>query len=134
VIVVDSSVWIEGFRGNPLVSLELGRLIELDLVALVSPVRLELLSGSSKGDTVKLRRLLSALPTYVPTITTWKQVESWVALAAKAGHRFGIMDLLIAATAQENSAAVWSLDEDFERMAKLRLLKLHRPRMRGSSY
>jgi predicted nucleic acid-binding protein len=130
VIVVDSSVWIEGFRGDPPVSLEIGRLIDDDLVALVSPVRLELLSGSRKDDTIGLRRVLSALPTYVPTTATWKQVESWVALAAKSGHRFGIMNLLIAATAQENSAAVWSLDEDFERMAKLRLLKLHRPKVR----
>jgi predicted nucleic acid-binding protein len=68
VIVVDSSVWVAGLRGEPRVSLELGRLSENDLVALVSPVRLELLAGSRANDTVRLRRVLSALPTYVPGV------------------------------------------------------------------
>jgi predicted nucleic acid-binding protein len=130
VIFVDSSVWIAGFRGDPPIRKELTRLIDDDLVALATPVRLELLAGSRRGEVGRLKRVLSALPTFAPQATTWKRVESWIEVATKAGQRFGVMDLLIASTAKEQGAAIWSLDGDFERMAKLRFVKAHRPRKR----
>ena len=39
--------------------------------------------------------------------------------AADAGHRFAVIDLLIAALAHELTGLIWSLDGDFERMARL---------------
>jgi len=129
VIVIDTSVWVEGFRGAAPIQTELGRLIDADLVALVSPVRLELLEGCRAAERVQLGRVLGAVPTFVPLPSTWTRVEDWLRVAAKAAQRFGVLDLLIGATARENRASVWSLDSDFERMAKLRLIKLHRPRV-----
>jgi predicted nucleic acid-binding protein len=131
VIVVDSSVWVAGFRGDRHVTKELTRVIDDDLAALAIPIRLELLVGSRRGETGRLKRVLGALPTYIPLATTWRRVEGWVDLAAKAGQRFGVMDLLIASTAKDHGASVWSLDDDFERMAKLRFIKVHRPRNRA---
>ena len=129
-IVVDSSVWVAAFRGDPVTARELARLLDADLAALVSPVRLELLGGSKPKDYAQLRRVLGAVPTLVPSSATWRQVEAWVEKSKRAGHRFGVMDLLIGATAAEQRASVWSLDADFERMATLRFVKLHRPRAR----
>lgn len=132
-IVVDSSVWVAAFRGETSVSAELTRLLDDDLVALTSPVRLELLGGSTPSELPRLRRVLSAIPTFVPSLAVWKKLESWAEKGARRGHRFGVMDLLIGATAEENRASVWSLDSDFERMAKLRFVKLHRPQRRRRS-
>ena len=127
-IVIDSSVWVAGFRGDAQIAKELSRLLDEDLAALTSPVRLELLSGSRAGEYGQLKRVLGAVPTYAPSAQTWQRVESWVAIAKKVGQQFGVMDLVVGSTAKDHDAAVWSLDDDFERMAKLRFIKLHRPR------
>jgi predicted nucleic acid-binding protein len=47
-----------------------------------------------------------------------------VTRGAAVGHRFGVADLLIASLAADHDAALWSLDKDFERMARLRMIKL----------
>lgn len=123
---VDSSVWIEFFRGrDQTVVAELRRLLDSDLVALPAPVRLELISGVSRTEAVRLGRLLSALPLLVPAPTLWAKLETWVGRAKRAGQRFGAMDLLIAGIADDNDSAVWSADADFKRMSRLGLVRLH---------
>jgi predicted nucleic acid-binding protein len=53
-------------------------------------------------------------------------MENWTTLSVKKGRRFGMGDLLIAAISAENEAKVWSLDEDFSRMAKMKWIRLFR--------
>jgi hypothetical protein len=79
------------------------------VVALAVPVRVEILSGASVADQVRLRRLLSALPLFSPTESTWERMESWLVAASRAGQHFGVADLLIAALAVEQSARVGGL-------------------------
>lgn len=126
-IVVDSSVWVAAFRGDKSIVPELTRLLDEDLAAMTSPVRLELLGGAQRKELPQLRRVLGAVPTFVPSPADWSNLEGWVEKAARAGERFGIMDLLIGATASGHRASIWSLDADFERMARLRFVRLHRP-------
>jgi predicted nucleic acid-binding protein len=129
VIFVDSSVWVASFRsaaGGE--ARHLALLLEDDLVGLPSPVRIEILSGASAQDRLRLRRVLSALPTFYPTLATWERMEGWLDRASAAGQRFGAMDLLIGALAAERGAAVWSLDSDFRRMEALGLVELYHPR------
>ena len=68
---------------------------------------------------------LSALAVAYPTDETWTLVERWVTDAAEKGQRFGVGDLLIAALAAERNALVWSLDGDFERMERMKLIQLY---------
>ena len=67
----------------------------------------------------RFRRAVTALPLAVPTEDTWRLVERWIDDAADAGQRFAVVDLLIAALAHELTGLIWSLDGDFERMARL---------------
>jgi len=126
VILVDTSVWVEAFRrAKSDKAIHLRELLDADQVALVAPVRVEILSGASAAELPRLRRVLSALPLHLPTLETWDRIDEWVERSARAGQRFGVADLLIAALAAQHDLAVWSLDVDFERMAKLDFIRLH---------
>jgi predicted nucleic acid-binding protein len=127
-IFVDTSVWVAAFRGrDPRAARALEALLDDGLAALAGPVRLELLSGASSATHRKLRRVLGALPVFHPGLDTWATVESWIERAVAAGQRFGVMDLLIGAIAAERGGQVWSFDDDFVRLARMRLVKLYSP-------
>ena len=127
-IVVDTSVWVAAFRDSDGVAARvLRQLLDADEVALAVPARTELLSGASRSDRPALRRALSALPLLYPTDDTWVTIDGWVTRAADAGQSFSLGDLLIGAVAAEIDARVWSLDADFERMQKLKLIERYTP-------
>lgn len=125
-IVVDTSVWVAAQRKpSSDTATTLMALLDADEVALALPVRLELLAGVAKADRRAFQRAFSALPVLVPTEETWLPLDGWVARAADAGQRFAITDLLIARLADEIGGLVWSLDSDFERLARLKLVRMY---------
>ncbi|HEX5136647.1 MAG TPA: PIN domain-containing protein [Planctomycetota bacterium] len=123
---VDTSIWVDAFRvaGGSNAS-HLRDLLDSDQVALAIPVRIEILSGASRADRARLRRVLSALPVFSPVDATWTRMEEWVDRAGDAGERFGVGDLLVGSIAADRDGDVWSSDRDFARMARLGLVKLH---------
>lgn len=123
-IVVDTSVWIAAQRQTQ-VEKVLRELLEADEVAVALPVRLELWAGVAKHDRKAHLVAFSALPQLVPTEATWRPLTDWIARAADAGERFTVSDLLIASLATEIGGLVWSLDKDFERMERLKLVSLY---------
>ena len=128
-VAVDTSVWVAVLRSRAAPeAAALEALLDADDVILPEPVRLELLLGAPARERAHLRRILSALPIAYPADETWTLLEGWAGDAVDAGQRFGVGDLLIGALASERSALVWSLDRDFERMARLKLVSLYDPR------
>jgi predicted nucleic acid-binding protein len=127
-IAVDTSVWVQAFRSRESSEAShLDRLLDGDAVLLPIPVKVELLSGSSKHGLPKLTKLLSALPVLEPRSSTWVLALKWAEEARNRSQRFGFGDLLIGAIAAEADAPIWSLDEDFVRMNRLGFLKTHEP-------
>jgi predicted nucleic acid-binding protein len=128
VTLVDTSVWIASFRSPdgeaaPL----LRKLLDDRDVGLAAPVRIELLIGISRREQSRFRLALGALPLFYPGASEWQTIEDWVETASTVGERFGFADLLIAAIASERGFPLWSLDQDFKRMARLGWLKLFEP-------
>ena len=125
-ICVDTSVWVAAFGDSAgREARHLAYLMRRNAMVLSSPVRVELLAGASGESHGPLRERFSALPQAVPDQATWDRIEEWLATAVAAGQRFSLADLLIAATAAERNAPVWTLDADFERMQKLGFVELY---------
>ena len=123
-IIVDTSVWIAAKRSDR-VRAVLEGLVEADEAAMPLPARLELLAGTPRKDRRAFLESCGGVPQVVPTDETWKPLRGWVERAADDGQHFALSDLLIAALAEEIGGLVWSLDKDFERMEKLRMVRLY---------
>jgi predicted nucleic acid-binding protein len=125
-IVVDSSVWIDTYRRPQGRNAEVLRtLLAADEVALPWPVRFELSSGVSKRDRPALLRGLSALPLLYASDETWALLDTWLPAAGDRGRRFTLPDWLIAAMACEIGGLVWSLDDDFAEMERLKFVRCY---------
>jgi predicted nucleic acid-binding protein len=127
VIAVDTSVWIEALRQPRSEEGSVLRgLIDADLVVVPVPVRTELLISTGGRTRERLGRTLAALPLLYPTDRTWHTIDEWTAHAGERGERFSLGDLLVGALAADQQALVWSLDDDFQRLATLGLVTLYR--------
>lgn len=127
-IFVDTSIWVAFLRGRDAALVERMRaLLDTEEVALAAPVRVEILAGVSRRDLPRLRRLLEAFALFLPTDETWHLIDEWLDRASRASQRFGAMDLLIGALAAQQKSPIWSLDRDFERMARLGLVERYVP-------
>ena len=78
--------------------------------------------GARAGDRIKLGKELKGLPLLYPTDESWRTIDSWTERAARAGITFGMGDLLIGVLTADIGGLVWSLDNAFERMEKLKLV------------
>jgi predicted nucleic acid-binding protein len=126
VIVVDTSVWISALRspGSPETAILRG-LLDADEVGLAAPVRSELLMGVGGAKRQSLSAALGALPVLYPSDETWRTLDAWSERASAAGQFFSLGDLLIGILASDAGALVWSLDRDFERLARFDLVRLY---------
>ncbi len=132
-VFVDTSVWVEGLRGQPETTrVELSAILDEDRVAIAIPVRIEILSGASRLNFRRLRDDLLALPTFYPSRSTFEMIEDWVRASVERGERFGFGDLVIAAIASEQRGKIWSRDKDFARMSRMGFIQLFQPVPRGA--
>ena len=126
-IFIDTSVWVQFFRGKDSVLIqELRLLLDRDVAALSVVSWLELLSGVRAQEKPRLSRVLSALPRYFPKEKTWLRVESWIEEGVRKGQRFSATDLMIASIAVDQEGLIWSLDSDYARMENLGFIRRYR--------
>ena len=118
-LLADTSAWHRS--RHPEVAAEWRRLLDDDLVATTTPVRLEVLfSAQSARDYDAISGELDALHQLdcdVPALTRALEVQRRLAHSRPLHHRVAVPDLIIAAVAEMSGAAVWHYDHDFDRIA-----------------
>jgi predicted nucleic acid-binding protein len=127
-ILVDSSVWIDFFSASPgRAGRELRRMIEdVEPFALAGVVVTEVLQGLTR-DVNRIESFLSMWDLLEPRgFSTYREASAISRLARSKGISLTTIDTLIAATALEHQASLFSLDNDFARIARITALQLHR--------
>jgi predicted nucleic acid-binding protein len=134
-VLVDTSVWSLVLRRkskdlNPvgrLTAAEWSELVREGRVQLIGPIRQEILSGLRHAQQfAELERRLSAFPDAPIDTTDYVQAARFFDLCRTRGITGTPIDLLICAVAHRFGWAIFSLDEHFQRYAKVLPIKLHR--------
>jgi len=128
VILVDSSVWIDFFNSSPARGgAELRRLIEAsEPLFLTGIVIAEILQGLT-SDPAPIERFLAQFDILEPKRSnTYRNAAAIYRAARVKGISLTTIDTLIAAIALEHGAYVFTLDQDFARIARLTELELYR--------
>ena len=126
-ILVDTSVWVEFFSSSPReAGNELRRLIgDAEPVVLTGIVVAEILQGLRRH-LARVEHYLSLFDRIEPRgFATFREAAAIYGSARAKGVTLTTIDTLIAAIAREHSATVFTLDRDFERLARIIRLPLH---------
>jgi predicted nucleic acid-binding protein len=125
--LVDSSVWIDFFSPQPgRAGKELRRMIaDAEPFAIAGVVVAEILQGLTR-DVAQIERYLTMWDILEPAgFSTYRDAAAIFRLARSKGISLSTIDTLIAAIAIDHRAAVFTLDKDFSRIARLTNLPLH---------
>lgn len=124
-VLVDSSVWIDYFRGNGNTD-KLDFLIDENILAVNDLILAELVPFLKMKNQYKLINLLNTVRKLELNIV-WDQILEFQYRCLKKGiNGVGIPDLIIAQNAIQNHCHLYSLDNHFELMKnefKLTLIK-----------
>lgn len=118
-VLVDTSVWIRFFRHpNSAEAMALDELLSVAAVATCAPIRAEVISGAPTLRAFRqLQDRFGALVDLELPHDVWQRLEEQRFTLARRGYQASLVDLMIALTAHAHHAALWTLDEDFQRIA-----------------
>ena len=129
-ILVDTSVWSQALRRHaqaaaPIVD-ELRALIDEGRVAIIGPIRQELLSGiRSRTAFEQLRDHLRSFEDEVLTIEDFERAAEHFNACRARGVQGSNTDFLICAAAERRGLPIFTIDADFVRFARLLPIELH---------
>jgi len=113
-LLVDTSIWIEYFRGRlpDAAAIELG--LGQGTVFVTGPILAELLQGvRDAGEAEQLRRCIDAIPYEECRLEDWLAAGEAAFALRRKGMVIPLTDLVIAMVAKRIGAAVYSLDKHF---------------------
>ena len=114
-VLVDSSVWIDFFRGVPEARKRLDPLLVAGRAAICGPVYAEILSGArERGTFDRLARVLLSQRRLEAPPSAWEEVAETRFSLARQGLQANIIDLLIALTALHSGHSLLARDRDFQ--------------------
>jgi predicted nucleic acid-binding protein len=126
-ILVDTSVWIDFFSSSPgRAGAELRRMIEeAEPFALTGVVVAEVLQGLTR-DAKPIERYLAQWEMLEPRgFETYREAAAIYRAARAKGITPTTIDAVIAAIALDHNASVFTLDQDFSRIARITRLALY---------
>lgn len=127
-ILVDSSVWVDFFSSCPgRGGAELRRMIdENEPFAITGLVVAEVLQGLTR-DSAPIERFLAACDFLEPPgFETYRATAALYRAGRSRGVSLTTIDTLIAAIAMKHRATVFTLDQDFTRIASIANLAIYR--------
>lgn len=137
-VLVDTPIWSAALRrrtradDDPAVA-ELMSLIEDGRVAVIGPVRQELLSGIREpAQFEKLRDNLRAFPEVEIIRDDYEEAAAFYNRCRAKGIQGSNTDFLICAVAARNELSIFTTDEDFRYFTRVLPIALHRPAARRS--
>ena len=123
-ILVDTSIWIDYFKGGQSSS-DLDVLIDENLVVINDLILTELipyLRIKNQLTVIKLLREISRIPLRI----NWDEIIEFQVKCLKIGaNGIGIPDLIIAQNAKANNCNIFSLDKHFRLLKKLIKVNLY---------
>jgi predicted nucleic acid-binding protein len=113
-ILVDTSAWIEFFRGRDPVASKVDAALETNDVAICGPVITELRRGiRSRSDRARVLPLLAACHLLDQPTSLWEEAGDIGFSIGRRGVTVKTLDLLIAAYAMSHDVPLLTLDRDF---------------------
>ena len=126
-LLVDSSIWIDFFRGKPDVVRRMDAALDHDRVAVCGPIVAEVLSGTrTRADFARVKDAFEGLTLLPDPIDAWPRVGEARFALARRGTQAALIDVLIAMTAAEAGHALLTRDSDFRRIAAVVPVELAR--------
>ncbi len=116
-VLVDTSVWVSFFRGEPAVR-PLAALLEYNQACVNDLILAELLPSLAVRKERRLAELIRSVER-LPLRVDWEDVIAIQTNNLKQGlNKVGISDIIILQNAVQNGAALYSLDRHFPMMQK----------------
>ena len=126
-LLVDSSVWIDFFRGAPEVVRRVDAALDQDRVAVCGPIVAEVLSGTrTRADFARVNSAFEGLSLLPDPIDAWARVGEARFALARRGTQAALVDVLIALTAAEANHGLLTRDADFRRIAAVVPIELEK--------
>ena len=121
--LVDTSAWIEYFRGNRKFSF-INRLIEANVICTNDIILTELLPSIVQKREHSLANILNNVKKY-PLLIDWQEIRAIQLLNLKHGNNnIGISDIIIAQNCIQSRLKLITYDKHFVAMAKYTPLKI----------
>ena len=123
-VLVDTSAWIDYFRGGQRSGVILDRLIDDNRVAVNDIILAELIPFMLARQELELAELLRSIKK-LPLRADWEEIIGLQLLCLQNGaNGIGIPDLLIAQNVWQHDYEIYSLDKHFRLLAQLLGLRI----------
>ena len=124
VVLVDTSIWVDYFRGGNYSS-DLDTLLDENMVVTNDIILAELIPYLKVKKQITVIKLLREI-CRVPMQVNWEELIEYQVRCLKAGaNGVGIPDLIIAQNAKANNCRIYSLDKHFRLLSQIMKLKLY---------